>query len=79
MDDASSDGTLEAAEAHQAEDSRIKVFVMAENQGAAFCRNFATKKSKNIDFNRGNIGIRKLKPTQNLTFKKLPKDAIDRL
>jgi teichuronic acid biosynthesis glycosyltransferase TuaG len=46
VDDASSDGTLEAAEAHQAEDSRIKVFVMAENQGAAFCRNFATKKSK---------------------------------
>ena len=26
VDDASSDGTLEAAEAHQAEDSRIKVF-----------------------------------------------------
>ena len=31
VDDASSDGTLEAAEAHQAEGSRIKVFDHAES------------------------------------------------
>ena len=45
VDDASTDQTLELAESFQAKDSRIKVFVMGENQGASFCRNYATKKS----------------------------------
>lgn len=45
VDDASSDGTLEQAQCYQAKDARIKVFVMGENQGASFCRNYATKKS----------------------------------
>lgn len=45
VDDASNDGSLEHAESFQGQDSRIKVFVMGENQGADFCRNFATKKS----------------------------------
>lgn len=45
VDDASNDGSLERAETFQSQDSRIKVFVMGENQGASFCRNFATNKS----------------------------------
>jgi len=45
VDDASGDGSLERAEAYQSQDARIKVFVMGENQGASFCRNYATKKS----------------------------------
>ena len=45
VDDASSDDTLAQAEQFQTKDQRIRVFVMAENQGASFCRNYATKKS----------------------------------
>ena len=45
VDDASKDETLERAEQFQKLDQRIKVFVMAENQGASFCRNYGTKKS----------------------------------
>ena len=45
VDDASNDETLERAEQFQKLDQRIKVFVMAENQGASFCRNYGTKKS----------------------------------
>lgn len=45
VDDASNDGSLERAESFQGQDARIKVFVMGENQGADFCRNYATKKS----------------------------------
>ena len=44
VDDASSDETLARAEQFQAQDQRIKAFVMAENQGASSCRNYATKK-----------------------------------
>lgn len=48
VDDASNDHTLERIQDAQAQDKRIKVFVMGENQGAAFCRNYATERSLGV-------------------------------
>ena len=45
VDDASNDDTLQKIQDLQAQDERIKVFIMGENQGAAFCRNYATGRS----------------------------------
>jgi teichuronic acid biosynthesis glycosyltransferase TuaG len=46
VDDASSDGSLHIARSLSEADSRIKVFSLDQNKGAAYCRNYATNEAK---------------------------------
>ncbi|QNJ97471.1 glycosyltransferase family 2 protein [Constantimarinum furrinae] len=43
VDDASTDTSLKIAKSHAKEDPRIKVFSIERNEGAAYCRNYATR------------------------------------